>query len=90
MDIRANGGRGAAAKGSIAGTHYDPTSATANRGASKKRPAPVPSGGAQRSKAGSQPSQQKKPNSSSVAGHGSQAASIVNMSEIEALRNYNK
>ena len=58
---RANSVRGAAAKdkvkGSIAGTHYDPTSATANRGASKKRPAPVPSGGAQRSKAGSQPSQ---------------------------------
>ena len=57
MDIRAKGGRGAAAKGSIAGTHYDPTSAAANRGASKKRPAHVPSGGAQRSKAGSQPSQ---------------------------------
>ena len=32
---RANSVRGA--KGSIAGTHYDPTSATANRGASKKR-----------------------------------------------------
>jgi len=58
---RANSVRGAKqdskAKGSIAGTHYDPTSATANRGASKKRPAPVPSGGVPRSKAGSQPSQ---------------------------------
>jgi hypothetical protein len=38
--------KGQNTKGSIAGTHYDPASATANRGSSKRRPAPVPSGGA--------------------------------------------
>ena len=55
MENRTNSVRAPVAKGTIAGTHYDPASATANRGASKKRPAPVPSGGAQRAKAGSQP-----------------------------------
>jgi len=34
-------GKAPAAKGSIQGTHYDPDSATANRGSIKKRPAPV-------------------------------------------------
>ena len=40
MEIR---GKGPQVKGSIAGTHYDPTSAIANRGQSKRRPAPVQS-----------------------------------------------
>jgi hypothetical protein len=36
---------GPSVKGSIQGTHYDPESAIANRGQSKKRPAPLHSGG---------------------------------------------
>ncbi len=37
--------KGPSVKGSIQGTHYDPESAIANRGQSKKRPAPLHSGG---------------------------------------------
>lgn len=33
--------KGPGAKGNIAGTHYDPASANANRGQTKRRPAPV-------------------------------------------------
>lgn len=33
--------KGPAAKGNISGTHYDPDSANANRGSTKRRPAPV-------------------------------------------------
>lgn len=33
--------KGPAARGDIAGTHYDPDSANANRAQTKRRPAPV-------------------------------------------------
>ena len=33
--------KGPGARGSIAGTHYDPASANANRALTKRRPAPV-------------------------------------------------
>ena len=69
-----NAARGAAkgptAKGNIAGTHYDPDSANANRASTKRRPAPVNAGGAQagpgmgrgkpQTKIGGQPTQSKK------------------------------
>jgi len=38
--------KGPAAKGNIAGTHYDPDSANANRASTKRRPAPVNPAGA--------------------------------------------
>jgi hypothetical protein len=44
------------ASGTIQGTHYDPDSATANRGSIKKRPVPVQGGQAKRG----QPTQSKK------------------------------
>jgi len=45
--VAARGGaKGPAAKGTVAGTHYDPDSANANRAATKRRPAPVNAGGA--------------------------------------------
>ena len=69
------------ASGSIQGTHYDPDSATANRGLNKKRPAPVVGQG--NPKRG-QPSQSKKQPTQPVP-----QSAIIMSSELQALRDYN-
>ena len=76
--------KGPAAKGNIAGTHYDPDSANANRASTKRRPAPVNPGGAQNgvgpgrpkpgTKIGGQPTQSKKGGADAAAQGGSTGA----------------